>query len=185
MSSSEFLRKSLLYSFVGALALIGGVVLHHALQEPVNQAPSAIQNLDLVGRLAPEIRLAGIDNQEFLLSQHRGQWVLVNFWASWCPPCVEEIPILMEMQDRYDQLEIAGVAIDDLAPLIQFNEHFKFNYPVLPTTISLMEQYGNIIGTMPYSVLIDPQGIIAMQHFKPFKREELVRILTTRLEATP
>ncbi|MGB1558003.1 MAG: TlpA disulfide reductase family protein [Oceanococcaceae bacterium] len=98
-----------------------------------------------------------------------GRWQLVNFWASWCPPCVQEIPLLVALQQRYPntQLQVLGPALDRVAPAQVAAERFGINYPVLfgeRSVSAWMDALGEHQGALPFSVLIDPQGIIREQH---------------------
>ena len=95
-----------------------------------------------------------------------GKLVLINFWATWCPPCIREIPDLIELQTTYgDQgFQIIGVAIDDEEQVRAFAADVGLNYPSLLAGIDgtgLARRFGNGIGALPYSVFIDRKGEIS------------------------
>ncbi|MDE3109641.1 MAG: TlpA family protein disulfide reductase [Acidobacteriota bacterium] len=96
----------------------------------------------------------------------RGKVVIVNFWATWCPPCQEEIPELMELQkDFKDKLEIIGVSMDDGPPdgVKDFADKVGMNYPVVMGSDALSEEFGGI-PALPTSFVVDPQGRVVQKH---------------------
>lgn len=139
------------------LALTGGLALQHWLA--ANVPPQTL----------PAVQLTDMDNRPQRLDAWPGKVVLLNFWASWCEPCREEIPALNRLQRQYGDkgLQIIGVAIDDADPVRQFQASLPMNYPVLLAQdqgIALMEQLGNRFGVLPYTVIFDRQGHLAQRH---------------------
>lgn len=103
----------------------------------------------------------GIQN----LSDFRGKWVLVNFWASWCTPCLKEIPDLVRFHEKHKDRDAIvlgvnyGEALSDKA-LHSFITKFKITYPVIRTNPEIEHKLG-VAGAMPTSYLINPSGKIA------------------------
>jgi thiol-disulfide isomerase/thioredoxin len=95
-----------------------------------------------------------------------GKVVIVNFWATWCPPCREEIPELLELKKEFkDRLEIVGISEDDDPPesVVKFAKQKGMNYPIVMATQELIDSYGGV-AALPTSFLIDPQGRVVQKH---------------------
>lgn len=94
------------------------------------------------------------------LNDYRGKWVLVNFWATWCPPCLEEIPDLVELHRAHSNkdLVVIGVVLDSSEKSVRkFIDRFKMNYPVVLGDYALAAQVGEV-EVLPTSYLYNPQG---------------------------
>jgi thiol-disulfide isomerase/thioredoxin len=119
-----------------------------------------------VGRAAPQFALNDLAGQKVELAALRGKVVLLDFWATWCAPCREEIPHFVEMQEKYrgQGLEIVGVSVDDsVDPVRKFYQEYKMNYPVVMGDEKLAGAYGGILG-LPIAFLIDRDGKIVKKH---------------------
>jgi cytochrome c biogenesis protein CcmG/thiol:disulfide interchange protein DsbE len=117
-------------------------------------------------RPAPDFSLTDLSGQNFRLSDYRGKVVILDFWATWCDPCKQEIPHFIEMQNRYASqgLQVLGVSMDDDEPPVrQFRQQFKMNYPVALGNAKLADQYGGILG-LPITFVIDRNGRITARH---------------------
>jgi thiol-disulfide isomerase/thioredoxin len=92
-----------------------------------------------------------------------GKILIVNFWASWCPPCLEEMPALIEIQNRYapQGVQVLGVAIDDPEQARAFMQTQDVNFPVIigvDDAMDLGKRMGNRISTLPYTAIFDQTG---------------------------
>ena len=121
-----------------------------------------------VGDPRPDFMHAGVGGELWRASDFDGRPTLVNFWATWCAPCVREMPLLQGLADQYpDRLNVVGVAIDDPGKVAEFVERLEIDYPNLIGTSDVREtrkRFGNPDGMLPYSVLIDAQGIVRWRH---------------------
>ena len=116
----------------------------------------------LVGSPAPEIVLKDLQGRDVKLSDLRGKVVLVNFWATWCKPCKEEMPA---MQASYDKLRDKGfvvLAVNELEDTARVAEHIRTHGHTFEVVMDHNNQVANIYGVvgLPASFLIDPQGIV-------------------------
>ena len=116
--------------------------------------------------LAPDFSLPDLTGQKLSLSSYRGKVVLLDFWATWCDPCREEIPHFVELQKKYgaEGLQIVGVSMDDgPEPVREFYQRFKMNYPVVMGNAKTGELYGGVLG-LPIAFLIGRDGRIIARH---------------------
>ncbi len=118
------------------------------------------------GRQAPNFRLSDLDGGEIELSSLRGKVVLVDFWATWCPPCREEIPHFRELYTKYKGkgLEVIGISLDQggVSAVKSFAQDNRINYPLAMGNDQLVKAYGGIRG-IPTTFLIDKKGQIAQK----------------------
>jgi thiol-disulfide isomerase/thioredoxin len=101
-----------------------------------------------------------MQGQEQRLQDYRGKWVLVNFWATWCPPCLEEIPDLIGLHEAHKNkdLVVIGVVLDSTREsVVEFVAKKKINYPVVFGDYDLAAQVGEV-EALPTSYLYDPTG---------------------------
>jgi len=115
---------------------------------------------------APDFQLTGLDGKPLTLAGSKGKVVLLNFWATWCGPCLAEIPDLVELQKKYkDRLQILGLVVDDedLDAIKKFAARFGINYPVALATSDIRIQYGGI-PALPTSFVLDSEGRVVQKH---------------------
>lgn len=108
--------------------------------------------------------------------------LVVNFWATWCTPCREEIPVFVRMQERYGAqgLQFVGIAIDQPDKVAEFAREFRINYPVLLgglETMELLRLSGYRSGVLPFTLVIDRSGNIARQELGGLREARLDSII--------
>ena len=116
--------------------------------------------------MAPPFLLRDINGKIVSTADGKGKVVILNFWATWCPPCREEIPELVLLQAKYkDKLLVIGASEDEDGPqkVQQFVQRFGMNYPIVMATKELIDNYGGV-PALPTSFLIDPQGRVVQKH---------------------
>jgi thiol-disulfide isomerase/thioredoxin len=159
------LKQLLIYLALAAFAITTGFMLRSQLMGGLQPALSSEESQQGAQTLLAA-SLPDIQGENQLVSQWLGKVIVVNFWATWCTPCREEIPEFIDAQKKYrDQgLVIVGIAIDQADKVKMFSEEFGINYPVLVgsmSTWSLLEAAGNRQSALPYTVVIDRSGKIA------------------------
>ncbi|WP_455222410.1 TlpA family protein disulfide reductase [Kaarinaea lacus] len=111
--------------------------------------------------------LKGVERQ---LSEFRGKWVVLNYWATWCPPCLKEIPELVEFHEKYQNKNavVVGVDFEDipLDELVEFTESYFMSYPILRTKPTAKTPVGVISG-LPTTFLISPDGKLVARQSGP------------------
>jgi len=131
--------------------------------------PSHINQLEEKGSKiskAPDFKLKLTNGKDIKLSDHKGKIVIIDFWATWCPPCRKGIPDLIDIQKRYDKnLVIIGISLDtetkdDVVPFIN---KIGINYPVAYGNMEVVQAYGNI-QAIPTSFIVDQKGNIVDTH---------------------
>jgi thiol-disulfide isomerase/thioredoxin len=110
----------------------------------------------------------------------RGTPLVVNFWATWCAPCVDEMPELSEMHTELAPkgVQVVGIGIDSAANIAEFSRKLPVSYPLLVAGMNgteLARQFGNPSGALPYTVLIDRHGRVAHRILGRVKIEPLTR----------
>lgn len=148
-------REILVLLGVGAAAAAAGVLFGPGLSD----TPGAADAL----RSATLTDLAGKTRR---LSEWDGRILVVNFWATWCPPCREEIPALVRVRDKLQAsgVEFVGIAIDQAAKVVEFARNVQISYPLLLADaggLELMRKLGNPSGGLPFTMVLDRKGAIA------------------------
>ncbi len=116
------------------------------------------------GSPAPNFTLSDINGRDVSLSDFRGKVVLLEFWATWCPPCIESVPELIMLQDRYKEKGFTVVALsldkgtDNISMVAAFSDKFKINYPILFADEDIIDTYRII--SIPTSVILDREGVV-------------------------
>ncbi len=114
------------------------------------------------------------------LSMHsqRGKTLLLNFWATWCPPCIEELPLLSNFYREHvsKRWQVLGLAVDELDPVRRFLAHSPVSFPVVmagSSGVQLSKSLGNLIGGLPFTVVIDQNAQIVHRKMGQVKPDEL------------
>jgi peroxiredoxin len=175
-------RQYLLMAAVGLLAAGGGYFAAQVLDgpdAPVPPSPGAATAAESpVGRPRPDFSLADTDGAPVGAADFDGQPLLLNFWATWCAPCVEELPMLAALQRDHarNSLQVVGIAVDEPERAQAFARELGLDYPLLfglGEAMLVARRYGNASGMLPYSVLVDAGGIVRWTHLGALDRAVL------------
>ncbi len=174
-------REALILGAAGLAAAAAGFLLGPILLQstPGGGAGEGAGGGDFALRSATLVDIAG---QPRKLSEWQGRVLMCNFWATWCAPCREEIPLLMAARAKYASagVEIVGIAIDNAAKVRDFSASFRITYPILLAEaegLDLMRKLGNSSGGLPYTVVADRQGRVVHRKLGAFKQADLDAIL--------
>jgi len=167
-------RRIAVFALAGAVALAAGIGL--ALWDRQSPDPK-----DLLALSLPDTRGATQS-----LAQWRGKVILVNFWATWCGPCREEMPEFVKAQRELGPrgLQVVGIAIDQPDKVATFARELDLNYPALIATYETMDiakPLGNRLLGLPFTVIVDREGRVAHTQLGPMKPAQLSSILNKLL----
>ena len=160
---------------ITTLLVVGSLKQNSPFFQSANQAPV------MVGLSAPDITYPGLDGKKVSLSDYRGKVVFVNIWATWCPPCVEEMP---SMQNLYQKLksenfEIMAVSIYSQGAKVvaPFMKKYKLTFPALMDSLGTVKRIYKTTG-VPESYIIDKDGILAKKVIGPldWSKPDILRL---------
>jgi thiol-disulfide isomerase/thioredoxin len=117
------------------------------------------------------------------LGQYKGKIIVLNFWATWCPPCREEIPELSELNTEYKNKNVVvlGIAVDELSSVKEFSKATPVHYPLYVAEndgMAFAENLGNSKGVLPYTVIINQEGKVVNTYFGRINKTLLLITLT-------
>ena len=162
---------------VAALAL--GVLTLPAFLDSESPDPVAGAACKAEGAANLTLTMKDMNGADVKLADQKGKVVLLNFWATWCPPCLAEIPEFVKVYEekKGDGFTILGVSTDDTPEQLRaFASERKVTYPLLLITPEVEDAYGPLFG-LPTSILIARDGSVCKRHFGPMSREQLEKEL--------
>lgn len=131
---------------------------------------------------AADFRVTDTTGKSHTLSGYKGKWVLVNYWATWCPPCLEEIPDLIALHgNEKNNLVVIGVAMDyrNARQVTDFAEGMLVDYPIVLGNEQVVRQIGPVQG-LPTTYLFDPDGKMVAQQVGAITREMVERYIASK-----
>lgn len=134
--------------------------------------------------------LNDLEGQPVALEHLRGKIAVINFWATWCPPCRKEIPDLVEAQELYRERGVAflGIAVEDNNALVQdFARTYGINYPLVTGKeqgIALMQKLGNQVAGLPFTLVLDAEGRIVDTRRGPMSAARIEQALQAAIAST-
>lgn len=132
-------------------------------------------------------RFLDLNGKARTLADWQGKILIVNFWATWCAPCLEEIPILVAVREVFASagVEIVGIAVDVESKIVEFAKRLSISYPILigdAGGLDLMRQLGNTAGGLPYTVFLDRDAAPVRHKLGALKRQEIEATLRQLLK---
>jgi len=164
---------------VAALSAAAGAAYH--LWSRGSDGASSRDLAEAVERVL-QARVVDLQGASQSLQQWRGRVLVVNYWATWCAPCREEIPLFVRMQERYGErgLLFIGIAIDQPDKVAEFAREFRVNYPLVlggVDSIELLRQVGNRAGVLPYTLVLDRKGNLVSREPGGIKEAKLEKLI--------
>ncbi len=176
-------KRMLALAVVAAAAVAGGLAAGHLfrggpVENVADAAPATGSPVDQLWAAA----LTDTDGKPATLGVFKGQKVVVNFWASWCGPCVEEMPALVALSHEYKQkgIRFVGIGVDSGQNVKNFLQKVKVDYPVFVSGYAgadLARNFGNTAGALPFTVVIDEHGKIRETKLGQIQPAELKKTL--------
>lgn len=141
-----------------------------------SKSPDVEAELNPLNFSAPDLR-----GQSHELKQWRGKIVVLNFWATWCAPCLREIPEFKRWQAEFasQDLQFVGIAVDDALSVAKYLQDNPVNYPILlaeQTGPVFARQLGNVIDAVPFTVIIDQQGRVVHRQPAELSRAQFLNV---------
>jgi thiol-disulfide isomerase/thioredoxin len=133
--------------------------------------------------------LPDLDSHPQSFSQWKNKTLLINYWATWCAPCREEIPALIRIQSRYSSknLQIVGIALDTPDKVEGFAKSYGINYPLFiggMGMMDLMRSQGNEIGALPFTLVVSPGGASTQTHLGALSEQQMESMIA-EAQTTP
>ena len=131
---------------------------------------------------AADFKMTDTQGKTHTLSGYKGKWVLVNYWATWCPPCLEEIPDLIALhENKKNNLVVLGVALDyrNAKQVTDFAEGLLVTYPIVLGSPKITNQIGPVQG-LPTTYLFNPEGKLVAQQVGMITREAVEGYITSK-----
>jgi len=159
------LNKAVQYVVMGVAIVAAFAAGNFVMKLWQSSGEEAKEAAAMVAQIRPDFKLPDLQGNVRDIAEWDGQVVVLNFWATWCPPCKKEMPAFIELQEQFglQGLQFVGVALDDAIKVENFIETMGVEYPILlggDEALAVSAQYGNSFGALPYTVVIGRTGEI-------------------------
>jgi len=180
-------REWLILACTAAIAGTGGFIWRFA-SKPTTSFDTPKLGADSTRSLENAVFSDLVGRQRSLREWH-GSYLLCNFWATWCPPCIEEIPLLQRTSHKYQGLglKVVGIALDNVEKVGVFARKMGIEYPILvggAETLTLIRELGNTSGGLPFTLLLDPKGRLLQQKIGAMDQAEIDHMIQPALTHT-
>ncbi len=166
------MKKTLLYVVAAIIfAIIGAYVGTKTMAPSISSTPETRVLANILSLTLPDHT-----GKQQSLSQWKNKPLIINFWATWCAPCVAEMPELMALQKKIGETRIIGIGIDSQANIAQFAEKLHIDYPLYVADagmINLLRQLGNETGGLPFTILVGTDGTVKKVYVGQLKFDAL------------
>jgi thiol-disulfide isomerase/thioredoxin len=182
-------KNNLLLSFIAIISIVTGLLSQQYLSTnkavPINSVvkPNSTEHeSESSGSQLTEFTLPDLEGMPHSISEWNEKIRIINFWATWCPPCLKEIPEFIKIQHEYSHknLQFIGIAIDDKESAADYLAANPVNYPILIAGdggISLSQQLGNVFKAVPFTVIINQAGQIIHRQTGEISTEKIQQLI--------
>ena len=182
-------RKAILLICIAAMILSSialSAVLFGRLETPPEVTKTIAAGAGATASVIYATSFPDLHGQQQSLGQWSNKLLVINFWATWCAPCLDEIPIFVRLQNKYSGkgLQIVGIAADSPLNSSKFAEKLKINYPVLPDEIHAIEfskRAGNRFDLLPYTIVLNARGDIVLTKLGIVAEAEFTKLIENNL----
>lgn len=173
------MKKKLLIISMAALSLIVGLQTRIFVSEA--SAEASTQSL-------PDISMPDTAGKQRNLKEWQGKIMILNFWATWCPPCMKEMPEFQAIQNELGAkgIQFVGIALDDAEPVQEFITKKNITYPILigpDSGTKLAHDLGNVVNTVPFTVIFDSKGQLIKRQMGTLDREAILEIINPLIKS--
>ncbi len=170
-------KTNLLFILLAFASITGGLFA----QQHFNTDQTVISNPGVKSRLA-DFTLADLEGKQHPISKWQDKIRIINFWATWCPPCLKEIPEFIKIQNEFADkgIQFIGIALDDKQSVQEYLTAHPVNYPILMAEnqgTALSRQLGNVFNAVPFTLIVNRQQQIIYQQPGEISREKILEII--------
>lgn len=170
------------FAAIAVASILAGYTWYTFTVTPGDETQASNSSSGSLGQHRPDYELPDVDGKIHRPGEWDGKVVLVNFWATWCPPCRKEMPGFVRMKSKYatQGFDIVGIAIDQPTAVAAFAKEMHINYTLLhgqANASQVSREYGDVAGALPYSVLLDREGKIRFSKAGELTEKELEKQL--------
>jgi thiol-disulfide isomerase/thioredoxin len=174
-------KPAVITAILSAAAILGYLTYRFAIHEPSTAGPDGAESQSqTLAETLPDFTLQNLAGDPQSIRSLEGQPLIINFWATWCVPCREEIPMLKTLQEQNSWLSVVGIAVDKRDDVLKYADEMKFNYPILmgeSDAMSAASSFGVDFFALPFTVFTDAEGRLLGVHTGQLHPEHLQNLV--------
>lgn len=170
------------YGLMGFALVVAFYAGDGVMKAYMETTPAVKEAKAVISLQRPGFELPDLDGKMQNMNQWNGKVVVLNFWATWCPPCQREMPSFLELQDAYQSqgLQFVGIALDEVGKTVDFLNTMGVDYPNLvggAEAVKVSDAYGNRLGALPYTVIVNRSGEIIKTYRGEVTKKQLEKVI--------